>query len=558
MMTNTIHNTRAMTNPIGNSACNSIDGCPRTSDQQLEATMQLMRYSKRTGLPFLLVDAKTGAVVEQSDPECPQWLPSSLLERLPRVSSLESYSHPSGIIYYMLPMLEIDENKMVAVTFAPTGADVKVKELSLATLMSSQSNNWEQWFARQPYAHPDVIRRLLETAINDVQMASREQSLQFEIVQLTGQIERTYEEISLLHSLTHNLQISRPPLEVAQLCLDRMEALIPSECNAIWLEDKNAESRFLINGNSVIDEIGLARLISIFEDHDWSRPLVKNHLEYSPLSDDFPGLRNIVVAPIAEAQYRSGWILSMNQDDNREYGSVEASLLNSIATILGTHIRNIDLYQQHDELLLSFVRSLVCTLDAKDRYTRGHSDRVALIARLLAQKLNMPDDELHDIYLSGLLHDIGKIGVDDRIISKPGALTTEEFEKIKEHPMIGFQILQGLKNLQKILPGVRNHHEAYDGTGYPDKLSGEDIPFMARILAVADSYDAMSSDRPYRKGMPVERIEQIFQDGKGKQWDPKVIEVYFECRDEILKICKNYRPSDHDLLKSVQHETSVC
>jgi HD-GYP domain-containing protein (c-di-GMP phosphodiesterase class II) len=204
------------------------------------------------------------------------------------------------------------------------------------------------------------------------------------------------------------------------------------------------------------------------------------------------------------------------------------------------HTRNRDLYQQHEELLLGFVRSLVSSLDAKDPYTRGHSERVALAARRLGRQLNLSEEDLRQIYLSGLLHDIGKIGVDDRILRKPDQLTPEEFEQVKKHPAIGHQILVGLKNLQPVIPGVRHHHEAWNGCGYPDGLKGEEIPLMARILAVADSYDAMGSDRPCRQGMPLDVLEGIFRRGSAIQWDPAVIQAYFSARDEIRTICESH------------------
>jgi HD-GYP domain-containing protein (c-di-GMP phosphodiesterase class II) len=154
--------------------------------------------------------------------------------------------------------------------------------------------------------------------------------------------------------------------------------------------------------------------------------------------------------------------------------------------------------------------------------------------------MGLPDEELKTIHLSGLLHDIGKIGVDDQVLRKPGALTDEEFEQIKKHPMIGYNILSGLKNLAHVLPGVRNHHENFDGSGYPDKLAGEDIPLLARVLAVADAYDAMSSDRPYRKGMPAEKIDDIFRRGADRQWDARVLDAFFRCRDDVRLLCAAY------------------
>ena len=187
---------------------------------------------------------------------------------------------------------------------------------------------------------------------------------------------------------------------------------------------------------------------------------------------------------------------------------------------------------------------MVSTIDAKDAYTRGHSERVALVAKILAEQLGLTASESEDIHLSGLLHDIGKVGVDDRILRKESPLDANEFEQIKKHPEIGCRILSGLVNLEHVLPGVRHHHESFDGNGYPEQLQGEEIPLMARILAVADSYDAMGSDRPYRAGMPLDRIESIFRENKGPQWDPRVIGAYFEARVQIRKLWSAHRPSD--------------
>ncbi|HUG93266.1 MAG TPA: HD-GYP domain-containing protein [Planctomycetaceae bacterium] len=199
--------------------------------------------------------------------------------------------------------------------------------------------------------------------------------------------------------------------------------------------------------------------------------------------------------------------------------------------------------REHDELILGFVRTLVNTIDAKDHYTRGHSERVARIARRLGQELGLPEVDLRDLEQAGLLHDIGKIGINDRVLQKDGALTPDEFRHVQQHPMIGYTILEGLKSLRPVLPGVRNHHESYNGRGYPDGLAGDDIPLMARILAVADAFDAMKSDRPYRVGMPLEQVEEILRRGAGRQWDPQVIEAYFAARDEIARLAG---PPDDD------------
>src|SRR5438132_601193 len=181
-------------------------------------------------------------------------------------------------------------------------------------------------------------------------------------------------------------------------------------------------------------------------------------------------------------------------------------------------------------------RSLASAIDAKDSYTYGYSERVARIAVELGRELDMDEDEIGDIYLAGLLHDIGKIGVSDAILGKRERLTPEEFEQIKLHTTIGYSILVDLRQIRNLLPGVLYHHEHYDGSGYPDGLIGEKIPLLARILAVADAYDAMSTTRPYRPAMPYERVEEILTAGAGHQWDKRVVDACLRCRHKIHAI----------------------
>ena len=528
---------------------------PANVNAAAPAVERMQRYSELTGLAFTCVDAASGEVVAKTDPDSLTVLTATMREQLSKVSEVRVFELSSGLLCSALPLPDVDCAPMVAIGYVLSSPDSRPSEVVLA----AGEENWSQaqldhWLSLQIYCSAEFFKTLLDSAVRQVELESREQDLQREIGQSNEEAESAYEEISLLHCLTQNLQISRSPVDLAQLCLSRLHSRIKSAGNVIWIEQKSDCSHFLQRGNVPFDEIGLARLLARFEDCDWSRPLVKNGIKGTLLGADFPGLNNLVIAPISKEPYRAGWILSVNLSQGRVFGTVEGSLLKSIATILGTHIRNIDLYQQNNDLLLSFVHSLVSTLDAKDPYMRGHSERVALIARRIGKVFNLPEEDLQDIYLSGLLHDIGKIGVDDRILQKPGQLTSQEFKKVQDHPMIGYSILQGLKNLRKVLPGVRSHHENYNGGGYPDGLEGEEIPLMARILAVADSYDAMGSDRPYRKGMPIEKVEKIFRRGAGHQWDKKVIDAYFSVNDEIHHICNDYSPSDGNLLESQSAE----
>jgi putative two-component system response regulator len=175
---------------------------------------------------------------------------------------------------------------------------------------------------------------------------------------------------------------------------------------------------------------------------------------------------------------------------------------------------------------LNAVTSLAHALEAKDNYTSGHSQRVADMSVAIAEELSLPRDNIDRIRLAGLIHDIGKIGVREPVLNKPGRLTDEEFQHIKQHSGIGEHILTPIVDDEEILRMVRHHHERYDGRGYPDGLSREQIPLGARILAVADAYDAMRSERPYRAAMRIEIACAEIQSCKGSQFDPKVAEAF--------------------------------
>ena len=183
-------------------------------------------------------------------------------------------------------------------------------------------------------------------------------------------------------------------------------------------------------------------------------------------------------------------------------------------------------------LLVHVVESLAAAIDTKDLYTRGHSGRVAEYAKRIAARAGYSQFRQDEVYMMGLLHDVGKIGVPNDIINKPSSLTENEFAKIKEHPGMGAKILENIKEDPELTIAARYHHERFDGKGYPDGLSGFDIPEVARIIAVADSYDAMSSDRSYRKSLSKEEIISELTKGKGTQFDPKFADIMISIMKE--------------------------
>ena len=188
--------------------------------------------------------------------------------------------------------------------------------------------------------------------------------------------------------------------------------------------------------------------------------------------------------------------------------------------------------RENDDLFIHVVSSLADAIDAKDKYTNGHSGRVAKYSKEIARRFGYSHKEQTDIYMMALLHDVGKIGISDDVINKPGKLTDEEFEQIKKHPVIGDQILKNIREMPSLAIGARYHHERYDGTGYPDSLKGDNIPEAARIIAVADAYDAMTSFRSYREVMPRLKVREEIENGKGTQFDPRFADIMLQMIDD--------------------------
>lgn len=186
-------------------------------------------------------------------------------------------------------------------------------------------------------------------------------------------------------------------------------------------------------------------------------------------------------------------------------------------------------YMEVRQSYLSTLGALASALDAKDTYTKGHSDRVAMYAVEIARKLDFPEDKIETIEHMSLLHDIGKIGIGAEILCRPGKLTDNEFEHIKQHPVIGANILKNIRDFESSTDFVRYHHEKYDGSGYPYRLKGEQIPLEARIITLADSFDAMTSNRSYRRAMTFEEALEEVKRSTGTHFDPKIVEAFLNC-----------------------------
>jgi hypothetical protein len=380
------------------------------------------------------------------------------------------------------------------------------------------------------------------------------------------QIGNDYEELALLRTLAEYLDISERAhgtWHVAKMILPQLRSVIQAESLVLVTAESEGEDRSRLHaeepamwvGPVRLDEEACRRFIRKYRADAVGQPLIRNHLERSPDAAELPGVRKFAMTSVAKGTRTFGWLVAINharpqgsEPESRlwelsqfEFGSVEAGLLSAVASMLAAHAHNIELFRDRESLLMGIVRAMVSAIDAKDPYTCGHSERVALVARFLGTTLGLSEEDCERLYLAGLLHDLGKLGVPDAILRKPGPLDDEETVQLRRHPERGWAILQDLGQLEHLVPGILCHHERYDGNGYPDGLAGDAIPLLARVLAVADSYDAMISDRPYRRGMPHERVEQILRDGSGTQWDPKMIDALLGNLAEIKLLWSAHR-----------------
>jgi putative nucleotidyltransferase with HDIG domain len=525
--------------------------------QQLVRALELA-----LGQSMTVIDCASGTKIKSAADTLPLEFYSRLstCEQIARRGRPEILDEVSPLLVLVVPLPPgPSECPLAAVGTFLTQPVEAVEQITAAAsdfgLDPSQALSW----ARQQSPWP--AKAIMEVAVAIVEKTGVAQSsaqLKRQLADISSHLLMTFEEITLLHRLTEHLSISKSVTEICSLCVNWLADVIPAKAVAIWLEsisDSHAMGHradnhavLISHGDCPLAQEDFAKFLERLGPRVASETIVLNRGATDCPTWFYPNVRELVSVPIREGNRAFGWLVAINHNGDgditnseAEFGTVEACLMASVATILGIHCGNITLYQEQSEFFASVVRALTSAIDAKDPYTCGHSDRVARLSVCLARQLGCANTELNTIYLSGLLHDIGKIGIDDNVLRKPGPLTPEEFDHIKTHPDLGCRILDGVKQLDKVMPIVRHHHEAWNGNGYPGRLKGDETPFLARIVAVADSIDAMSSDRPYRQGIPDDKLDAILRDGAGKQWDPQIVDAAFKVRDELRRIGKAER-----------------
>ncbi len=350
-----------------------------------------------------------------------------------------------------------------------------------------------------------------------------------EIESFGSQLSETYEEINLLYRIVQNMTVAMDPIRfVEQLCIE-LRGVINLRWVGIFL--KNSAFSGAPSEGLVVDDgetlLGTAEnkslVIRLGLQHGSTEALVIDTSEDA--WSQYRGLgNNIVVHPLISQNKVIGTILASDKLSNdSQFLWADLKMIDASASHLRIFLENALLYDDKQAMFLGTLEALTASIDAKDPYTCGHSLRVAYLAKELAKMHALDDEIVERVHIAGLVHDVGKIGVPESILCKPGKLTSEEFDAIKLHPSIGVKILADIPNFDDILPGVMHHHERIDGMGYPHGLKGQNIPLFGRLLAVVDSFDAMSSTRQYRTALSRKKVLEEMKKCAGTQFDHNLV-----------------------------------
>jgi putative nucleotidyltransferase with HDIG domain len=350
-------------------------------------------------------------------------------------------------------------------------------------------------------------------------------------------IEEKVERLALLSQLSQILNSTLDHKEIRRRAMEAATRLMKAEVGSLLLVDEEKHQLYFEVALGEREEEIKTIFLNFGEGiAGWvaqhGKPLIVN----SPEKDlrFFKGVdertefktRNIICVPVKVKEKIIGVLEAINKKGRSRFGKEDLSLLTSLADQVAIALDNSRLYQELEEMFFQTAESLADAIEKRDPYTGGHTQRVTLYSQTIARYLQLKPLERKWLKIASVLHDIGKIGVEDDILKKPERLSPEEFNMIKRHSDMGAEILEHIRQLREIVPGVRYHHEQVNGKGYPDGLRGEEIPLLAKIVAVADTYDAMTTDRPYRKAIEKETAIEELKRCSGTQLDKEVVEAF--------------------------------
>lgn len=394
--------------------------------------------------------------------------------------------------------------------------------------------------------------------VKEETLLAKIEELEEELDEMTQELSLAYEELSLLYDISSSvgtmLNVDRLPIEVLNKAMNLLEV----EYGYLMLFD-DEDFKLKIKAAIGFDPEKLNKFKTEFNAEEGissqvireGKYIIRSNIQSSKdIHEHILGLNHILCVPMKHKDEPIGIITLGDKRSGEPFLTPEAKLLFALATLVSTTIQNARFFSQLQDLFITTISSLSSAIDEKDAYTHGHSKRVTEFSLDIANMLKMTKKDKNILELAARLHDLGKIGVSETILSKPGKLDDEEWKIMKAHPLKAIRILQPAdeeiidalsavrearllipkEDMKNIIPGIKHHHERYDGKGYPDGLTGENIPLTARIIAVADAYDAMTSKRAYRDAMPEEKALEELKKNAGYQHDPNIVETFLQTR----------------------------
>ncbi len=481
------------------------------SDSQLAQFNELAHKFNQFGLNLLIFDTQRKCVL-QADSGQFQSDADQIAESIGQMSAAESDTASAAWLSETLLVCPVKVNRsvraVIAVDTGPAAYEKTPQEkIYLACMVEDFNKN-------------------IATA----------QQVPQQIEKFSNELSRAYEEIVLLYNLSTNMQVTQSSASYLQMACDQLTQLVQVEGIAIFIErEVDGHKQIGLSAGSgmmAIDPIR-ADILQMYlaEELCAGKDALIDSTEDGGFRYQWPEtVRNIIAVPLGNAEKMSGSLVATNALEKPDFDTTDIKLFNSVANQCMVFIENNRLFDELKELFIGCLRALTNSIDAKDQYTRGHSERVAFISRWIAECLGavrpISDKLIHHVYLAGLLHDIGKIGISEEVLRKNGRLTEAEYAAIQSHPRIGASILSGIHQMEEIVPGVLGHHERMDGKGYPQGLKGDEISLVARIVSLADAFDAMTSKRVYRNAMNIQKALEIIEDGMGTQFDEEIARVF--------------------------------
>lgn len=377
----------------------------------------------------------------------------------------------------------------------------------------------------------DALLAIFEDQVLRSQQLAQHES---ELTSLSEELAKVYEELSLIYKLGKRLNLAEIPHVYLERYSSDLLDVVGARTLIMFVQPPDSDTSIVhFAGEPLVSEVRLEAAARYLRElmSERAEPILLTELcEHRTLVELLePSDHTVLALPLKTAEHVLGVIAAIDKTDGEVFDSVDAKLLDAVAEQTAGFLENRFLVQDLNGLLTAVLTSLVNAIDAKDPYTSGHSQRVALLSWHIADAIGLTEQETTDIYLAGLLHDVGKIGIEESVLTKPGKLTREEYDTVKQHPVIGARIISGIKQLRGVIPGLLYHHERYDGSGYPEGLRGEQIPLMGSVVALADYFDAITSDRTYRHAISYDQALVQATDPSSQAFSPAVIRALSHC-----------------------------